>query len=42
MFSCDFCEISKNAFFTEHLRKTASVLCKDVVKRTEAALQMSS
>ena len=26
MFSCEFCEISKNTFFTEHLRVTASVL----------------
>ena len=25
MFSCEFCEISKNTFFTEHLRATASV-----------------
>ena len=24
MFSCEFCEISKNTFFTEHLRTTAS------------------
>ena len=24
MFSCDFCEISKNTFFTEHLWGTAS------------------
>ena len=24
VFSCDFCEISKNTFFTEHLRATAS------------------
>ena len=24
--SCEFCEISKNTFFTEHLRKTASVV----------------
>ena len=24
MFSCEFCEISKNGFFTEHLRATAS------------------
>ena len=24
MFSCEFCEISKNTFFTEHLRKIAS------------------
>ena len=26
VFSCEFCEISKNIFFTEHLRTTASVL----------------
>ena len=25
MFSCEFCEISKNTFFTEHFRTTASV-----------------
>ena len=24
MFSCEFCEISKNTFFTEHLLATAS------------------
>ena len=24
VFSCDFCEISKNTFFTEHLWTTAS------------------
>ena len=24
MFSCEFCEVSKNTFFTEHLRATAS------------------
>ena len=24
VFSCEFCEISKNTFFTEHLCKTAS------------------
>ena len=23
MFSCEFCELSKNPFFTEHLRATA-------------------
>ena len=27
VFSCEFCKISKNTFFTEHLWKTASVLC---------------
>ena len=26
VFSCEFCEISKNTFFTEHFRTTASVL----------------
>ena len=26
MFSCEFCEISKNTIFIEHLRGTASVL----------------
>ena len=25
MFPCEFCKISKNTFFTEHLRTTASV-----------------
>ena len=24
VFSCEFCEFSKNTFFTEHLRTTAS------------------
>ena len=27
MFSCEFCKISKNTFFTEHLQTTASVHC---------------
>ena len=27
MFSCEFCEISKNTFFTEHLLATASEGC---------------
>ena len=26
VFSCEFCKISKNAFFTEHLRTTAFVV----------------
>ena len=26
MFSCEFCEVSKNTFFTKHLRTTASIL----------------
>ena len=25
MFSCEFCKLSKNTFFREHLRATASV-----------------
>ena len=28
VFSCEFCEISKNTFFTEHVRTTASLLGK--------------
>ena len=28
VFSCEFCEISKNTFFKEHIRKTASVPLK--------------
>ena len=27
VFSCEFCEISKNTFFTGHLWATASVIC---------------
>ena len=27
VFSCEFCEISKNTFFTEHLPVTASGVC---------------
>ena len=30
VFSCEFCEISKNTFFTEHLRATASGNLKDL------------
>ena len=30
VFSCEFCEIFKNAFFTEHLWTTASVYSKVV------------
>ena len=26
VFSCEFCEVFKNTFFTEHLRTTASIL----------------
>ena len=31
MFSCQFCEISKNTFFTEHLWTTASVVARKAV-----------
>ena len=31
-FSCEFCKISKNTFFTEHLWATASVLRFDLIK----------
>ena len=33
LFSCKFCEISKNTFFIEHLRATASAL-KDALKKS--------
>ena len=29
VFSCDFCEISKNTFFSEHLWATVSVLYRN-------------
>ena len=32
LFSCKFCEISKNTFFTEHIRATASVKIEMQVK----------
>ena len=32
VFSCEFCEIFKNTFFTEHLRETASVTIKNNMK----------
>ena len=32
LFSCKFCEISKNTFFTEHTRATASVKIKCKLK----------
>ena len=33
VFSCEFCEISKNAFFTEHLRATASVTRTGITRK---------
>ena len=40
VFSCEFCELSKNAFFTEHLRTTASIetvmkACNFIKKRLQ-------
>ena len=34
VFSCEFCLISKNTFFTGHLPLTASAMCKNVILRT--------
>ena len=31
MFSCEFCEISKNTFFTEHAWATAFVAFQDQI-----------
>ena len=32
VFSCEFCEIFKSTFFTEHLQATASISFKSVKK----------
>ena len=45
VFSCEFCEISKNTIFTEHLRPTASLICSNLLdirwklQRRSASLQ---
>ena len=33
VFSCEFCQISRNTFFTEHLLVTASAVCKNMILR---------
>ena len=33
VFSCEFCEISKNAFFTEHFWMAASIYLEAVCQR---------
>ena len=33
VFSCEFRQISKNIFFTEHLPATASAVCKNMILR---------
>ena len=38
VFSCEFCEIFKNTFFTEHLRTTASTSNKDSLSFRKNAL----
>ena len=39
MFSCDFFEIFKNTFFTEHLQTTASVDTKNFFKTEQGSYQ---
>ena len=34
VFSCEFCEISKNTFLTEHLRTTASIDYKWIINKS--------
>ena len=34
VFSCEFCEISKNTFFTEHLWTTASEVSQNISKKS--------
>ena len=41
VFSCEFCEISKNTFFTEHLRATASVRFKKMLTLHSAEVSSS-
>ena len=38
MFSCEFCQISKNTFFTTHLWATASVLHERRLKQIEISI----
>ena len=35
VFPCEFCEISKNTFFTEHLLASASAFLNEFLERTE-------
>ena len=43
VFSCEFCEISKNTFFTEHLLTTAlSLSVSRLMKNTYLTLSLSS
>ena len=42
MFSCKFCEISKNTFFTEHLRATASDSHSGSVRKESLRNRISS
>ena len=34
VFSCEFCQVSKNTFFTEHLPAAGSTLCKNMILRS--------
>ena len=34
VFSCEFCEIFNNTFFTEHLRTTASVIIFNYIQHS--------
>ena len=42
VFSCEFCEISKNTFFAEHLWATASEQFKMKLKKTLGQLMTST
>ena len=39
VFSCEFCEISKNIFFAEQLRTTASKIIQKIITETSEAAQ---
>ena len=41
MFSCEFCEISKNTFFTEHLQETVSYILWNLMSSILDLLKMA-
>ena len=43
VFYCEFCEISKNTFFTEHLQATASLLSNyTYIMRDQSSLNLQN
>ena len=40
VFSCEYCEISKNTYFEKHILTAASVDCKHFYRATEGQIEM--